>query len=47
MLENYFGIIEMVFSFGLVIGFCLWQLWSVERTRERLRDEETKSGDRD
>jgi hypothetical protein len=33
MFGDYFGVIEMVFSFGVVIGLCLWQLWSLEKAR--------------
>ena len=35
-----FGIIELVLFFGCVIGFCLWQLYSLRRDR-RKRDSET------
>ncbi len=38
--ENYYGIVEMAFSFGLLIAFGVWQLWSVAKTRKRLREEE-------
>ncbi len=37
MLENYYGVVEMGFVFGLIVVFCLWQLYSIEKTRERLR----------
>jgi hypothetical protein len=46
MLEGYFGLIEMLFSFGLVVGLCVWQLWSAEKARKRLRDEQS-GGDED
>ncbi|WP_154451730.1 hypothetical protein [Methylocystis rosea] len=46
MFGDYFGMIEMVFSFGVVIGLCLWQLWSLEKARKRLRDEQSKSDER-
>ncbi len=42
MSEKYYGIVEMLFSFGLLIAFCVWQLWSVERTRKRLREEQAR-----
>lgn len=37
MPENYYGVVEMAFVFGLIVIFCLWQLYSIEKTRERLR----------
>jgi hypothetical protein len=46
MLDDYFGAVELAFSFGVVIGLCLWQLWSLEKARKRLRDEESKSDER-
>ncbi len=45
MPDNYYGIVEMVFSFGVLIVFCVWQLWSVEKTRKRLREEARKKED--
>lgn len=46
MFGDYFGVVELVFSFGAVIGLCLWQLWSLEKARKRLRDEQSKSDER-
>lgn len=40
MSDNVFGLVEMAFSFGLIFIFGLWQLWSIEKTRERLRQEQ-------
>jgi|GEM_PF-5424264 hypothetical protein len=37
--ENAFGLVEMAFTFGLVIAFGVWQLRSIEKTRARLRRE--------
>ena len=31
---NYYGIVEMLFSFGIVLGFAVWQLISVRRSRK-------------
>lgn len=42
MLENYYGLVEMVFSFGVVIIFGIWQLRSIEKTRKRLREEQLR-----
>jgi hypothetical protein len=47
MPENYYGIVEMAFSFGLLIAFCVWQLWSVEKTRKRLREEDAPKKESD
>ncbi|MBG0793094.1 hypothetical protein IYY11_06790 [Methylocystis sp. H62] len=46
MLDDYFGLVEMVFSFGLIIGLCVWQLWALEKARKRLSDEQSKSDER-
>jgi hypothetical protein len=35
--DNY-GLVEMVLSFGLVLGFCFWQLRSLAKAKQRLRD---------
>lgn len=45
MPENAYGIVEMAFVFGLVVVFGLWQLWSIEKNRRRLRDEEAQKKD--
>lgn len=40
MLENYFGLIEGVFVFGLAVAFYVWQTRSVNRAiAERQRRE--------
>lgn len=43
--ENAFGLVEMAFTFGLVIAFSVWQLRSIEKTRTRLREEQRQSKD--
>jgi hypothetical protein len=45
MPENAYGIVEMAFVFGLVFVFGVWQLWSIEKTRKRLSDEEARKKD--
>lgn len=45
MLENAYGLVEMAFVFGLVIIIGVWQLWSIEKTRKRLREEEARKKD--
>jgi hypothetical protein len=47
MFENYFGIVELVFSFGVIIAVCVWQLREIEKTRKRLSDEERRRGDQE
>jgi hypothetical protein len=47
MPETAFGLVEMTFSFGLVIAFGVWQLWSIEKTRKRLRDEQSRKKETD
>lgn len=32
MNPDYYGIVEMVLSFGIVLGFAIWQLVSVRRS---------------
>jgi hypothetical protein len=46
MSDEYFGVVEMAFSFGLIIILCVWQLWSLEKARKRLRDEQSKADDK-
>jgi len=33
--SNYYGIIEMTLTFGLVIGFGVWQLVSLGRDKKK------------
>ena len=43
--DNY-GLIELVFSFGLILAILFWQLYSVKRSiREDSRKAEDKSRD--
>jgi hypothetical protein len=44
--DNAYGIVEMAFTFGLVVAFGVWQLWSIERTRKRMREEEADKRDK-
>ncbi len=39
MNPDYYGIVEMVFSFGIVIAFGVWQLVSLERSKKKSSDE--------
>lgn len=47
MPETLYGLVEMLLVFGLVVAFCVYQLWSVERTRARLRKEQSQDEARD
>jgi hypothetical protein len=38
MNPDYFGLVEMVFSFGVVIGLALWELRSVQSARKKKRE---------
>ncbi|MGA9601420.1 MAG: hypothetical protein WBS22_14435 [Methylocystis sp.] len=38
--QQYFGLVELVFSFGVVLAFGFWQLRSIRKTREKLRDKD-------
>ncbi|WP_281805134.1 hypothetical protein [Methylocystis echinoides] len=42
MPETAYGLVEVAFSFGLVIAFCVWQLRSIETARKRLREEHSR-----
>jgi len=35
---NNYGLVEMAFSFGVVLLFCIWQLVSLERAKKKTRD---------
>ncbi len=47
MSNDAFGLVEMGFSFGLVFVFCAWQLWSIRKTRARLRQEQKRASETD
>ncbi|WP_363345530.1 hypothetical protein [Methylocystis echinoides] len=42
MPESSYGLVEMAFSFGLLIAFCVWQLHATEKARQRLRREQSR-----
>lgn len=37
MNSDYFGLMEMVFSFGVVIGLAFWELRSVKKAKKKIR----------
>jgi hypothetical protein len=43
--EDRFGLVELVFVFGAVIGVCLWQLSAVDKARKRLASETERRDD--
>ncbi len=45
--ENAYGLVEMAFVFGLVLIFGASQLWSIEKSRKRLREQQTKRKNED
>ncbi len=42
MPESAYGLVELAFTFGLVVIFGVWQLRSIETTRKRLEEERRK-----
>ncbi len=38
MNPDYYGLVEMGLTFGLIIGFGVWQLISLERIKKRSRE---------
>jgi hypothetical protein len=42
VLENYYGLIELVLTLMLVIGLCLWQLRDVEKAKKKLAEEQAR-----
>ncbi len=42
---RYYGLVEMLLSFGVVLAFCFWQLRSVAKAkRKRLERERAERG---
>ncbi len=46
MIGNNLGVIEMVVSGGLMLGFCAWQYWSMTRSIARDKKERDALADR-
>jgi hypothetical protein len=38
--ERYFGVVEMIFSFAIVLGFLFWQLRSVNKAKQQRLERE-------
>jgi hypothetical protein len=38
--SKYFGVVEMLFSFGVVLAFGFWQLYSVSQAKKRRLERE-------
>jgi len=43
--QRYFGVVEMIFSFGAILCFLFWQLYSVNRARRRRLERERANGE--
>ena len=44
--EKYYGLVEMLLSFGAVLAFGFWQLWSVSKAKKaRLERERARMDD--
>ncbi|MCU0838991.1 MAG: hypothetical protein MUE49_09760 [Rhodospirillales bacterium] len=43
--SQYLIVFELVLVFGLVLGFCGWELWSLRRERQRDRQARRRDGD--
>ena len=46
MNPDYYGLIEMGLTFGLIIGFGVWQLVSLERIKKRSRGKAAAESER-
>jgi hypothetical protein len=40
---NYFGVIEMVFAFGVILLIGFQQLYSVNKAKKKLRDKQSQT----
>lgn len=40
MNPHYFGLVEMLFSFGVVLAIAFWQLYAVRKAIRRAKEEE-------
>ncbi len=41
--HKYFGLVEMLFSFGVVLAFAIWEVYSLRRDKKRRDAEKYKS----
>jgi hypothetical protein len=37
---RYYGLVEMLLSFGVVLAFCFWQLYSVAKAKKKRLERE-------
>jgi cytochrome oxidase assembly protein ShyY1 len=37
MNPDYYGVVEMVFSFGVILALAVWQLFSLEKAKKKTR----------
>lgn len=45
MNPDLYGLVEMILSFGIVLGFCFWQLHSVNKARRKTQEERRKAAE--
>jgi hypothetical protein len=43
--QRYYGVVEMLFSFGIVLAFAFWQLQSVSKAKKKRIERERAEGD--
>ena len=44
-MDQYFGVVEMLLSFGVILGFLFWQLYSVNKAKQRRLERERMKGE--
>jgi hypothetical protein len=42
---KYYGLVEMLLSFGVILGFCFWQLHSVTKAKRKRLERERAKGE--
>jgi hypothetical protein len=42
---KYYGLVEMLVSFGVILGFCFWQLHSVAKAKRKRLERERAKGE--
>ena len=47
MNPDYYGIVEMTLSFGVILGFGVWQLVSVKRAMRKTREKAAAARERE
>ncbi len=47
MNPDYYGIVEMTFSFGVILAFGVWQLVSLEKAKKKTREKLAARAEKD